>query len=318
MNPSIADYAAVLRRTPDVQPSTRLQTGDRAVFVGSGDSLASAALAEHYGHRATSSGDIAWTNAFPRNIDTVVGISHSGTSGATVMALRAARTAGARTIAITSVAGSPLADAADEVQLVPTLQVQERTPCAGHVMLGLGVLAASGVQVAGATAAIADRLETWRGLADVVSADLPVSAPASISILTLPDRRSAGELLALKLIEATGIGTRAVPLEESGHVDYFIGPQESLVLALIGSSGNARFERLDVALRTTGQTVQQIVTGSPSRESTDLDDRVDDLAAAVIVTLIADHAADRWNRVPFRGGAVNMDAAHIKLAELER
>ncbi|MFF5290902.1 hypothetical protein [Paractinoplanes globisporus] len=44
-------------------------------------------------------------------------------------------------------------------------------------------------------------------------------------MLTLPDLRAAGDIWSLKLIEATGLAARSVPLEESGHVDYFVGPQ---------------------------------------------------------------------------------------------
>lgn len=318
MNPSIPEYGAALRDTDDVRPSARVEAGERAVFVGSGDSLASAMLAEHYGHRASSSGDIAWIDRFPAHVDTVVGISHSGTSGATIMALRAARAAGARTIAITSAPQSPLADAADDVQLVPTLRIEERTPSAGHVMLGLGVLAMNGVPVAAATSAIAERLDAWEGLAESVADELPASAPASVSVLTLPDRRSAGEFFALKMIEATGVATRAVPLEESGHVDYFVGPQQSLVLEVIGAAGLARFDRLHRALCATGQTVRRIRTERRDDDCSDAAERLDDLATAVVVTLVADAAAARWGRTPFRGGAVNMDAAHIKLAELEQ
>ena len=120
--------ADALRAVRPVIPVTLDAPLGRAAFVGSGDSLASAQIAAAFGHRAMSSGDITWTGRVPVGCDTVVGISHSGTSGATVRALRLARSQGLRTVAITSDADAPLAAAADEVQLVPTLQVDELVP----------------------------------------------------------------------------------------------------------------------------------------------------------------------------------------------
>jgi hypothetical protein len=38
-----------------------------------------------------------------------------------------------------------------------------------------------------------------------------------------------------------------------------------------------------------------------------------ELAGAAAGAVFAAEAAKRWGRPPFRGGAVNMDAAHIKL-----
>src|SRR5882757_11258329 len=127
----------------------------RAVFTGSGDSLASALVATAFGHRALSAGDVTWSETLPAACDTLVGISHSGTSGATVRALRMARTAGLKTVAITSQASSPLADSADEVQLVPALRVEEVVPCAGHVMLAQGVAAVCGVDTPSFNATLA-------------------------------------------------------------------------------------------------------------------------------------------------------------------
>ncbi len=40
-----------------------------------------------------------------------------------------------------------------------------------------------------------------------------------------------------------------------------------------------------------------------------------ELAGAAAGSVFAGEAAARWQRPPFRGGAVNMDARHIKLDE---
>ncbi len=311
--PHLAAISKALRAVDDVRP-TIASPVQGAVFVGSGDSLSSALLATAYGHRALSSGDLTWSGRLPFGTETVVGISHSGTSGATVRALRLATENGKRTIAITSNPESPLAAAADEVQLVPSLTLQETIPSAGHLMLGLGVAAVAGEDVAGAAADIAALLEAQgETLAAAVEA-LPASAPNGVSILTLPDLRGAGDFWMLKLIEAVGVGVRTVPLEESGHVDYFIGPEPHLTLQLVGNVGVARFDRLAVALESTGQTVRQVRLAPPAGQSA-RDGIVFELAGAAAGSVFAGEAAARWQRPPFRGGAVNMDARHIKLDE---
>ncbi|TCO44012.1 fructoselysine-6-P-deglycase FrlB-like protein [Kribbella antiqua] len=301
-----ARLTAALDTIADVQPMVASPLPQGAVFVGSGDSLSSALLATSYGHRAMSSGDITWMGALPAATDAVVGISHSGTSGATVQALRIARAAGARVAAITSNPDSPLAAEADELQLVPSLGIDEEIPVGGHLMLGLGVAAVCGQDTTGAARQLAKVLSDVDASVEEAIGQLPGAAPTGISVLTLPDLRGAGDFFMLKLIEATGVSVRTVALEESGHVDYFIGPQPHVVLQLIGGAGQQRFDRLQQALEHAGQTVLQIQIGSA-------DGLLRELSGAVFASLFAGGAAKRWGRPPFRGGAVNMDASHIKL-----
>jgi fructoselysine-6-P-deglycase FrlB-like protein len=296
----------------DVVPTVSAPVSS-AVFVGSGDSLSSALLAGAYGHRAMSSGDITFMGRLPVGAQTVVGISHSGTSGATVQALRSARAAGVRTIAVTSNAASPLADAADELQLVPTLALEEVVPCAGHLMLGLGVAAVCGEDTRGATSALAARIQNLQSAVEATVDALGVEAPRGISMLSLPDLRGAADFWMLKLIEATGIPVRTVALEESGHVDYFVGPESHLAVQLVGAYGVARHERLAQALASTGQTVLEVKIAGDAIGASSLDRTLHELAGAACGTVVAEAAAARWNRPPFRGGAVNMDASHIKL-----
>lgn len=302
---------AALRAVEDVRPAIGAAP-DAALFVGSGDSLSSALLATAFGHLAASSGDLTWTGRVPAGVRTVVGISHSGTSGATVRALRLATEAGLRTVAVTSNLDSPLAEAADEVQLVPSLGLEETVPCAGHLMLGLGVAAVCGVDTAGATAELAALVDAQRAtIAEALDA-APAAVPSGISVLSLPELRGAADFWVLKLIEATGLVARTVPLEESGHVDYFIGPQANLSLQLVGADGAERFARLATALESTGQTPLAVGLAAPASR----DERAGvlfELAGAVAGTVFAEAVAARWGRPPFRGGAVNMDASHIKL-----
>ncbi|MET8944566.1 hypothetical protein ABZX30_13520 [Streptomyces sp. NPDC004542] len=282
----------------------------RAVFVGSGDSLASGLVATAFGHRALSAGDVTWSGTVPAGCDTLVGISHSGTSGATVRALRIAREAGLRTVAVTSRPDSPLADCADSVQSVPSLEVEETVPCAGHLMLAQGVASVCGTDTASVNSALAAALDRIGALVDEEVESLPENPPGAVSVLSLPELRSGADFWSLKIIEACGLAVRTVPLEESGHVDYFIGPEPHLTLQLIGRHGRGRFERLAEALRGTGQIIRQIDASDLPGAHHPL---VLDLAVAVAGTWFAHGAAQRWGRPPFRGGAVNMDASHIKL-----
>ena len=127
---SLSALIYALDTVDDVATLTNAVPLRNAVFVGSGDSLSSAMLADRFGFRSISSGDVTWMAELPAR-DTLVGISHSGTSGATVRALRLARDAGVHTVAITSDPDSPLAETADSVQSVPALHITEMVPCAG-------------------------------------------------------------------------------------------------------------------------------------------------------------------------------------------
>ncbi|WP_353081207.1 SIS domain-containing protein [Tessaracoccus lapidicaptus] len=307
-----AGLRAALASTPSVTPAELGDLG-RAVFVGSGDSLASALHASPHGHRAMSSGDIAWMDQAPAGCDTVVGISHSGTSGGTVKALRIARRAGLKTVAITSWAESPLAQAADVVQPVASLRYPEVVPVAGHLMLAQGVAAVCGVDTTAVNRQLLDNLDVIEALVEASAGELPTTLPQGISILSLPDLRSAADFATLKFIEATGLTVRNVPLEESGHVDYFIGPQSHLTLLLQADAAAFRFERLAQALEATGQTVHTVIW--PGAANTPEDFLVRDLAMAVHNTWLAYRASKLWARPWFRGGQVNMDASHIKLPE---
>lgn len=266
-----------------------------AAFVGSGDSLSSAFLAAPFGHRPLSSGDITWVGRVPAAVSTVVGISHSGTSGATVRALRIARESGIRTVAITSQPDAPLAHEADEVQLVPQLGTHEVIPVAGHLMLSLGVAAVCGLDVTAVPSAVGSALHRMEVTVLRTLAAFPTDAPAALSVLTLPDVRGTGDFAALKIIEATGVTVRTVALEESGHVDYFIGPQPHLSLVLTGGVGHARADRLGAALEHAGHTVVTVQIGDPSVGDV-CTELVRELAGAVLMSALAGVAAERWRR----------------------
>ncbi|MGF7237227.1 MAG: SIS domain-containing protein [Frankia sp.] len=294
-----------------VEPATSWHGAlGRALFVGSGDSLSACLLAEQSGHRAASAGDLAWTDSIPPGLDTVVGVSHSGRTAATVRAVERARAAGLRTVAVTVHPESPLATVSEYTILVPTAEIDEKIPAAAYVSLALGVLSLTGIRTTRAMTAIAGSLSALAESAATIAAGLSDDLPGAISVLTLPDMRSAGDFWSLKLIEATGLCARSAPLEESGHVDYFIGPQDHLTIHLVGAEGHARHGRIAEALAGNGHQVITIEApvGRPGgglwRE---------EIATAAFGAYIAEEAALRWNRPPFRNGEVPMDARHIQI-----
>src|SRR5882672_2433909 len=130
---------SALRDTGPVAYATPTITGN-TLFVGSGDSLAACLLAQTAGQQSASAGDVAWTGAVPTRIDSVVGVSFSGRTTATVEALRVAKRAGLRTVAITVDTGSALADAADHVVAATEIAIDETVPATGYLSLALAVL----------------------------------------------------------------------------------------------------------------------------------------------------------------------------------
>lgn len=298
-----------------IPPTTLQEPVNNACFTGSGDSLASSYAATRYGHLALSAGDIEWMEELPRGRNTIVGISNSGTSGATIRALRRARRAGLKTVAITSQPESPMGEENPTV-LIPPLIIDETIPVSGHLVLALGVAATLSLDAELIRDMVITGMKAVPELVDSILSALPETTPHSCGVLSLPELRSAGNFWSLKIIEATGVATRDVPLEECGHVDYFVGPQSHVTFSVIGRAGRDRFSRLQQALVHAGHRVisADLLSILPDATSNQNErDYARDLLAAVVGTFVAKDAATRWQRPPFRGGAVNMDAAHIKI-----
>jgi hypothetical protein len=307
-----AEFVAAHHVMPARQPPR-----GRVGLTGCGDSLAACLLAGQDVHPVLSAGDLAWRPRHPDWCDTVIGVSQSGNTGATVEALRVARRQGFATLAITMGKASTLAAEADQVCPVEPASMPETVPAAGYLGLGLAVLDVCGLLPDDAPALVAEAL---RGLAadGVPLSDLPGEAPASVSVLSLSDTRSAGDFWSLKFIEATGVAARSVPLEESGHVDYFIGPQRHLTVVLLGSYGRRRAVNLAAALRRNGQLVMAVDTQSlPVAGLWQRYPLLGQLPLAACGAVAAQAAAVLWARPPFRGGEVPMDAAHIKVHDGE-
>jgi SIS domain-containing protein len=302
--------ASALSDIPDSPMQVGPLSAGRALFVGSGDSLAACQFAEQAGHRALSAGDLAWTNQIPPTYETVVGVSHSGQTEATVRSLELAKEAGLRTVAITANSDSAITAVAEDVILVPQLNLTETIPASGYVLLALAVFELVGRPIAGGAQQVGKNLATLATCAETMTTEIPPTSPHGISILTLPDMRSAGDFWSLKIIEATGVSARSVPLEESGHVDFFIGPQPHLTIPLIGTAGQPRHAQLCQALAANGQTVVGI---DAARLLNDAGTQQHHLTVAAFGAYLAHTLSERWNLPPFRSGQVPMDASHIQM-----
>lgn len=284
----------------------------RALFVGSGDSLSACLLTEPLGHRAASAGDIAWSEHVPPHFDTVVGVSQSGRTRATIAALEIARKAGLRTIAVTVNPDSVLASVSDDVVRAPNVRIEETIPSAGYVSLALSVLDLVDARITDGFIAVRECLSRLATATDPLLAAMPDWPPSAISVLSLPDMRSAGDFWSLKLIEATGLAVRSVPVEESGHVDYFVGPQAHLTIHLVGQQGQGRHARLAQALQANGHAVALL---DAANILADPDARTRQLSVAAYGAHVAHRLSSCWNLTPFRNGEIPMDAQHIQLPD---
>lgn len=278
----------------------------RAAFLGCGDSLAAARPAENLGHRVLSAGDVAWGGNGPSGVDVSIALSWSGRTGATIRAAEVVKASGQPVWAITSNPDSPLAQLADRHLQIPNETRDEEIPVWGFALHSLAVLAVLGIP-----ADLPRVLET----ADILSAlldssALPAAAPHAITVTSLPDSHATAEFWSLKLIEATGIAARLAPLEEIGHVDYFIGPQPHLVLIPLIDSGRERAERLGEALARNGNTV---LTFDLANHAPALTAHEFALALSLAGGAFAHKVAKTWRRPPFRGGQVDMSARHIQV-----
>lgn len=282
----------------------------RAAFIGCGDSLAAARPGESLGHRVLSAGDVAWGVQAPRGVDVSIALSWSGRTGATIRAAEVAKADGQPVWAITSNPDSPLARIADQHLRIPVESRSQKIPTWGFALHSIAILQA--LDLPASLPAILDAAQRLEKALE--AAELPADAPAAITVAGLPDSFATAEFWSLKLIEATGVAARLAPLEEIGHVDYFIGPQSHLVLIPLVGSGHERAARLGAALERNGNTV---LTFDLARTEADLNPHEFGLALSIAGGALAHTAARSWGRPPFRGGAVDMSAQHIQVPASE-
>jgi hypothetical protein len=262
-----------------------------------------------------SAGDIAWGGVRPRPEQTLVALSVSGATGATVKAAKLAKSAGAKVVAVTAGATSPLARTADHLITIPSPPACDSVPAGGFLSMGLAIAGLLG-------AATADTPATLSGQLDELVAELaedritpPAMLPAAISVLSLPELAAARRFWTLKVIEAVGIAARSVPLEEWGHVDYFLGPQPHLDIVLLGAHGRERAAELGATMLRVGhdQRVFDVASlGTDLPESNTIREILVNLVVGAKGAIFADECARVWGRTPFRGGAIDMSASHIQ------
>lgn len=295
----------------------RQALGDDPAFliVGCGDSLAAAELAISAGQGARSAGDIAWGGALPRSGQAVVALSVSGTTDATVTAAQLAKEACAPVIAVTAGATSPLASTADYLITIPQPPACDSVPAGGFLTMGLAIAGLLGRASESTATALVERLETLvEGRAGKLLAPT-ATLPAAISVCSLPELQAARRFWTLKFIEAAGLAARSVPLEEWGHVDYFIGAQPHLDLVLLGGHGRNRAAALRETMARVGHDhfiLDAVSDFGPVPGSDEASAVLTNLVVGAAGALFADACARAWDRVPFRGGAVDMSAAHIQ------
>ena len=190
----------------------------------------------------------------------VIGCSHEGGTAATIAALEAARSRGARTAVLTASAGAPVAAAADIV--LATVEM-DRSWChtVGYVSPMVAALATAGTlagdeQRPGALATrLADGIDAaHRSGPDGARPDATLAATVAgaaqlLVIASGVDRTSARELV-LKVEEASWLPSAMRDLETflHGHLPA-TGPQTALLLMLLEHDGlEARSRRARQAL----------------------------------------------------------------------
>lgn len=289
-------------------PTVTPVRGERIAFLGCGDSLAAARGAELLGHRVISAGDIAWSGTAPAGVDSVVALSWTGKTAATLIATEIAAEAGLVVRSITSDPASPIARlSAKHVQL-PQTGHRETIPALGYALHFSLVQALCGQE----PAPLSNVAEHWSRARESAVASVAGRSdrPEAITIASLPDVRGAAEFWSLKVIEATGVAVRVPALEETGHVDYFLGPQRHLTVLLAGLA-NPRTGELGTALRANGQEVLEITMTDLLKAQVAPATR--ELVGGLLGVDIARALAMVWERPPFRGGAVDLSGNHIQV-----
>ena len=205
-----------------------------------------------------------------------LGISHEGSTRATVLAMEAARRIGAATGLITARPKSPATAMADAVFVTPLI---DRSWChtVGYlspILAGAAIARAvdgSVVDAGGLEAALQETLAGASQLAAVARAVYGVER--LITVGSGPDRSPAREL-ALKIEEGVWLPARMLDLETILH-GHLAACDERTALALIATGGDdrvlARARMMSEAARRIGIRVIAIVSGAVDRSLAELD-----------------------------------------------
>ena len=252
------------------------RAGGPVIVTGCGTSehaaMATAAIL-HEGWRAArlpGAGPVS-VQAFELSLDPpagglVIGISHEGGTTATIAAMEAARSRGARTALITASAGAPAAAAAD---LVLATVEMDRSWChtVGYVSPMAAAVVTAGLLAGGSpdpnrlTSRLADGIEAGHAAGaggirpDAAIGAMVAGASQLLVIASGADRVTAREL-ALKVEEAAYIPSTTRDLETflHGHLPA-TGPGTAAILVLLEAGGfEARTRRARQALRAAAET----------------------------------------------------------------
>jgi glucosamine--fructose-6-phosphate aminotransferase (isomerizing) len=249
-----ADLADAIRAT--------LSAGDLVVVTGCGTSEHAALGAVDILREAAEAAGLDGTRirseqAFELSLEAparglVIGVSHEGGTGATIAAMAAARTAGARTAVLTASRHSPAAGVADIV--VETEEVDQSWCHTVAYVSALVAAAATGAALSGrgldgeAVAGLLAAGTRGEAFAETIAAQL--ADAAHLIVIASGADRTAGRELVLKIEEAAWLPSAYRDLETflHGHLPAN-GPDTGLVLVLVDRAGrSARLARARGAL----------------------------------------------------------------------
>ncbi|NOJ28098.1 MAG: hypothetical protein DA330_08835 [Nitrososphaera sp.] len=202
-----AEISSQIHDLPKIQMS-RL---DDVVFVGSGDSFVAGLAACYFGNASCHSpADIIANPALAQN-KTVCIVSVSGKTEANILAAEAARSAGARTIALTASKSSRLAESCDRSL---ELKYSSAGKSAGTISFTASMLACI---------MLASEARCPANLQEIYSQAAAKTIDAKESFVLLGDgvMFPAAMYLALKLNEVFGAKAHAYPVEEFCHAPIF-------------------------------------------------------------------------------------------------
>lgn len=255
----------------------------------------------------------------------VIATSASGSTPRVVQAVRSARAAGARTIAVTGRADSKLAEVAEHAVLVE-LRDDERSPGIRTYQASLLALLLIALRLADAHGLQSEegyqRGEIDR-LADVIDATVEALSPrcrqlaeaiadASVMVATgTGPSNGTARFAAAKIVEGTAILAVGQDLEEWWHVERFARPFD-MPLFVIAPPGRSRWRAVELAAaaRDLGRrvvTVQHHQDDELARHAHtvlpvagDVREELSGIPYHVFAGLMADHLAEHLGRAPFQ------------------
>jgi glutamine---fructose-6-phosphate transaminase (isomerizing) len=270
--PRVGEITALARDTRQVLFIARGTSDNAAVYgsylvqvrAGRLATLASPSVATAYRSRMDLSGVLA------------VGLSQSGRTEEIVDTLTWAADCGARTLAVTNGAGSPLAEAAD-VAFVTEAGIERAVPATKTFTTQLAALAVAGIGLADAADSPADRLdagelravpdEIERLLATGIDLEPVLSELAGVEGVVVSGRGfaySAALELALKLKEACYLHAMGLSFADLLHGPIAVVDERTPAIIMAADSGPALDGAIALAGRVAGAGARAYSIGGGS------------------------------------------------------